>query len=63
MSHKKLEVRQLAPRLVLYIHKMTFLKLLSFEMYEERKQIRNSIKTVKSTIAEGYGRRRYKQEF
>jgi hypothetical protein len=29
-------------------------------MYEEGRQIRKSIKTVKSTIVEGYGRRRYK---
>jgi len=34
-----------------------------FEMFEEGSQIRRSIKTVKSTIVEGYGRRRYKQEF
>jgi four helix bundle protein len=32
-------------------------------MYEEGNQIRKSIKSVKSTIVEGYGRRRYKQEF
>ena len=45
------------------IHKMTLKKLPSFEIYEEGRQIRKSIKTVKSTIVEGYGRRRYKQEF
>ena len=32
-------------------------------MFEEGVQIRKSIKSVKSTIVEGYGRRRYKQEF
>jgi four helix bundle protein len=32
-------------------------------MFEEGSQIRRSIKSVKSTIVEGYGRRRYKQEF
>jgi four helix bundle protein len=32
-------------------------------MYEEGQQIRKSIKSVKSNIVEGYGRRRYKQEF
>ena len=32
-------------------------------MYEEGSQIRRSIKSVKSNIVEGYGRRRYKQEF
>ena len=34
-----------------------------FELYEEGRQIRRSIKSVKSNIVEGYGRRRYKQEF
>jgi four helix bundle protein len=32
-------------------------------MYEEGTQIRRSSKSVKSNIVEGYGRRRYKQEF
>ena len=42
---------------------MTMNKLPKFEMFEEGSQIRKSVKSVKSTIAEGYGRRRYKQEF
>lgn len=32
-------------------------------MFEEGSQIRKSSKTVKSTIAEGYGRRNYKQDY
>jgi four helix bundle protein len=32
-------------------------------MFEEGSQIRKSSKSTKSTIVEGYGRRRYKQEF
>ena len=32
-------------------------------MFEEGSQIRRSIKSVKSTIVEGYGRRNYKQDF
>jgi four helix bundle protein len=32
-------------------------------MFEEGSQIRRAIKSVKSCIVEGYGRRRYKQEF
>lgn len=32
-------------------------------MFEEGAQIRKSIKNVKATIAEGYGRKRYKAEF
>ena len=63
MSYKNLEIWQLARELVIDIHKMTLQKLPKFEMYEEGAQIRKSSKSVKSTIVEGYGRRRYKQEF
>jgi len=63
MSYKKLEIWQIARELVIDIHKMTLRKLPKFEMFEEGGQIRRSIKSVKSTIVEGYGRRRYKQEF
>ena len=63
MSYKKLEIWQLAHKLVIDIHQMTLKKLPKFEMFEEGAQIRRSIKSVKSTIVEGYGRRRYKQDF
>jgi len=39
------------------------LTLPKFEQFEEGQQIRRSSKSVKSTIVEGYGRRRYKNEF
>lgn len=63
MSYKNLEIWQLARELVIDIHKMTLNKLPKLEMFEEGSQIRLSVKSVKSTIVEGYGRRRYKQEF
>jgi len=63
MSYKKLEIWQLARELVIDIHKMTLTKLPKFEMFEEGSQIRKSSKSVRSTVVEGYGRRRYKQEF
>lgn len=63
MSYKKLEIWQLARELVIDIHNMTLNKLPKFEMFEEGAQIRKSSKSVKSTIVEGYGKRRYKQEF
>jgi len=63
MSYKKLTIWQNARELVIDIHKMTLRKLPRFELYEEGSQIRRSIKSVKSNIVEGYGRRRYKQEF
>jgi four helix bundle protein len=42
---------------------MTLKQLPAFELYEEGSQIRRSSKSVKSNLVEGYGRRRYKQEF
>ncbi len=63
MSYKNLDIWQLARELVIDIHKMTLDKLPKFESFEEGSQIRRSIKSVKSSIVEGYGRRRYKQEF
>jgi four helix bundle protein len=42
---------------------MTLEKLPGFELYEEGSQIRRSMKSVKSNIVEGYGRRRYVQEY
>lgn len=63
MSYKTLEIWKLAKELVVDIHRMTIEKLPKFEMYEEGSQIRRSIKSVKSSIVEGYGRRSYKQEF
>jgi four helix bundle protein len=63
MSYKDLEVWKLARELVIDIHRMTLVALPKFEMFEEGSQIRRSIKSVKSTIVEGYGRRRHKQEF
>jgi len=63
MSYKNLEIWQRARELVIDIHKMTITELPKFEMFEEGGQIRRSIKSVKSNIVEGYGRRRYKQEY
>lgn len=63
MSYKNLEIWQEARRLVIDIHKMTLEKLPKLELCEEGSQIRKSSKSVKSTIVEGYGRRRYKQEY
>ena len=63
MSYRKLEIWQKARELVIDIHKMTLSKLPQFELYEEGSQIRRSIKSTKSTIVEGYGRRRYKLDY
>ena len=63
MSYKKLVIWQEARQLVIDIHKMTLNKLPQFELFEEGSQILRSIKSAKSNIVEGYGRRRYKQDF
>ena len=42
---------------------MSLTKLPKFEMFEEGTQIRRSMKSIRSNIVEGYGRRRYKAEF
>jgi four helix bundle protein len=62
MNYKDLEVWQIARELSIEIHRMT-LSLPKFEMYEEGSQIRRSSKSIRSNIVEGYGRRRYKNEF
>jgi four helix bundle protein len=63
MSYRNLEIWKLARVLVVDIHKMSLTKLPKMEMYEEGMQIRRSMKSIRSNIVEGYGRRRYKQEF
>src|SRR6266496_693429 len=63
MSYKNLEIWKLANELVVEIHEMSLTKLPKVEMYEEGSQIRRSSKSVKATIVEGYGRKRYKAEF
>ena len=63
MSYKKLQIWQSARELVIDIHKMSLNKLPQFELYEEGSQIRRSVKSIKSNIVEGYGRRRYKQDY
>ena len=63
MSYKDLEVWQIAKGLTADIHRMTLKELPAFEMYEEGSQIRRSIKSVRSNIVEGYGRKKYQQEY
>jgi four helix bundle protein len=62
MNYKDLEVWKIAREVSIDIHKMT-LALPKFEMYEVGSQIRRSSKSIRSNIVEGYGRRRYKNEF
>jgi len=61
-SYKDLDIYKLSRRLSIEVHKMT-LTLPKYEMYEQGSQVRRSSKSIKDTIVEGYGRRRYKTEF
>jgi four helix bundle protein len=63
MSYKKLDIWKLARGLTIEIHKMTLTDLPKFEMYETGSQIRRSMKSVRSNIVEGYGRRTYKLDY
>lgn len=62
-SYRDLEVYQLARELSVEIHRMSLEYLPKFELYEEGAQIRRSVKSIRSNIVEGYGRRRYKADF
>ena len=63
MSYKKLEIWDRSREISVAIHKMTLKELPKFEMYEEGSQIRRSSKSTRSSIVEGYGRRRYVMEY
>jgi len=63
VSYRKLEIWQRARALSIAVHRMTLDALPRFEMYEVGGQIRRSAKSVRSNIVEGYGRRRYKQDY
>ncbi len=57
-----LEIYQLSFDLSVKIHHLT-LKLPKYETYEEGSQLRRSSKSIPSNIAEGYGRKRYRNDF
>ena len=62
-GYRDLDIWKLARQVAIAVHRMTLQNLPKFEMYEEASQIRRSAKSISANIVEGYGRRRYKQEF
>lgn len=61
-SYKDLDIYNLSFDYAIEVHEMSLL-LPSFERFEQGSQIRRSSKSIKDNIVEGYGRRRYKQDF
>ncbi len=61
-SYRDLDIYNEAFLLAIKDHKMS-LELPSYELYEQGSQIRRSSKSIKDNIIEGYGRKRYKQDF
>jgi four helix bundle protein len=61
-SFRDLEIYQIAFSFVIEVHQFT-MNLPEHEKYEQGGQLRRSSKSIKDNIAEGYGRRRYKNEF
>ena len=62
-SYRDLDIWKMARKLAVLVHKMSLEKLPKFEMYEEGSQIRRSSKSISSNIVEGFGRRRYKNDY
>ncbi|MAO63385.1 MAG: four helix bundle protein [Balneola sp.] len=61
-SYTDLDIYKMAYELALEVHELT-MTLPKYEQYEQGSQIRRSSKRIKDTVAEGFGRRRYKDEF
>ncbi len=61
-SYKDLDIYNLAFEYSIEVYHAS-LKMPKFELYEQGSQVRRSAMSVKDNIIEGYGRRRYKQDF
>ncbi|MFC3880907.1 four helix bundle protein [Algoriphagus namhaensis] len=61
-SYQDLEIYTFAIKLFMETHRFS-LKLPKYETYELGSQLRRSSDSVNSNIVEGYGRRRYKNDF
>jgi four helix bundle protein len=62
MSYRNLEIWKLARQQDIELHSLSY-GLPRHQLYEIGSQIRRSAHSVRSNIVEGYGRRRYKQEY
>jgi four helix bundle protein len=61
-SYADLDIYKMSKALAISVHEMT-MSLPKFETYEEGSQVRRSSKSITAAIVEGYGRKKYKQDF
>jgi len=61
-NYTDLDIYKMAYRLAIKVHHLS-LTLPKHELYEQGSQVRRSSKSIKDTIADGYGRKRYKADF
>jgi four helix bundle protein len=61
-GYKDLEIYTISFELAIQVHHAS-LKLPKFELYEQGSQVRRASKSIKDTLAEGYGRRKYKADY
>lgn len=61
-SYRDLEIYKTPYDLAIQVHNAS-MKLPQYELYEEGSQLRRSSKGIPTCIVEGYGRRKYKQDF
>lgn len=61
-TYKELDVYRISFDLFIRVHRFTF-RLPKYETYELGSQLRRSADSVNSNIVEGYGRKRYKNDF
>ena len=61
-SYFDLEIYKLSHNLAVELHQVS-MELPKFEMYEEGSQLRRASKSIPCNIVEGFGRKRYKNEF
>ena len=62
-TYKDLKIYQSSHKLAIKIHEITLSKFPKFDQDEEGSQIRRSSKAIPTNIVEGFGRKRYKNEY
>lgn len=62
-SYEDLALYKLAKQMAVELHMVTLNELPKFEMYEQGSQIHRSSKSIVANTVEGYGRRRYKNDY